>query len=108
MLALGYLLFFRPSSTRQQNSFKTFAPNANILLFNLILFNRNNFEIRFYNLDPKDIINGEIKYGGKTYKSISKLSVEDVKLVATEAKLNKHFDLQVRWLQTMPEALKKE
>ncbi len=74
----------------------------------MLALNFNNFENRFYNLDPKDIINGEIQYGGNSYKSISKLSVDDVKMVANEAKLNKYLDLQVRWLEAMSVALKKE
>ena len=57
----------------------------------------------YHDLDPRDIINGIIKYGDKIYKSKSKLTLDDVKLIANEAKQDKKLDLYVRWLQSVPE-----
>ncbi len=57
----------------------------------------------YHDLDSRDIINGFIKYGDKIYKSKSKLTLDDVKLIATAAKQDKKLDLYVRWLQSVPE-----
>ena len=48
------------------------------------------------------MINGEIKYGGKTHKSISKLTEEDVKMLAIEAKNNNWLSFQILWLKSLP------
>ena len=57
----------------------------------------------YHDLDPMDIIHGIINYGDRTYKSKSKLAIDDVKLIANAAKQNGKLDLYVRWLQSVPE-----
>ena len=60
--------------------------------------------IQLYNdLVPRDVMNGIIKYGDITYISKTKLNVEDIKLIAYEAKLNKKLDAYVNWLKLSPE-----
>ena len=56
----------------------------------------------YHDLDPRDIINGVIKYGDKIYKSKSKLTLDDVKLIANAAKQDNKLDVYVRWLQSVP------
>ena len=51
------------------------------------------------------MINGEIKYGGRTYKSISKLTADDVKMLAAEAKNNFWLSNQIFWLEALPELI---
>ena len=60
---------------------------------------------RFHNFDPVDLINGEIKYGGRTYKSVSKLTADDVKMLAAEAKNNFWLSNQIFWLEALPELI---
>ena len=53
---------------------------------------------KYYDLDPKDIIRGVIEYGGKIYESKSKLSTEDVKLIAYAARNLDRLDSHASWM----------
>ena len=52
----------------------------------------------YHGLDPSDIIDGRIIYGDKVYQSKTKLTIEDAKLIAEEAKKSKRLNVQIQWL----------
>ena len=52
----------------------------------------------YHGLDPSDIIDGRIRYGDKVYQSKTKLTIEDAKLIAEEAKKSKRLNVQIQWL----------
>ena len=62
----------------------------------------------YHGLDPSDIIHGRIIYGDRIYQSKTKLSSEDVKLIANEAKKSKRLNVQVQWLNQTVANLKQE
>ena len=62
----------------------------------------------YHALDPADIINGRITYGDRIYQSKTKLSREDVKLIANEARKSKRLNVQVQWLNQTVASLNQE
>ena len=61
----------------------------------------------YYDLEPKAIINGAIKHGEKILQSKTRLSKNDVLLIANEAKKHDRLDSYVNWMKAI-NGLKKE